>query len=200
VIYSEEFIQGKNLHDIIGENHKPTEEEVRILLHTLIDTTKSLWSLPGKYVHRDIKPKNIMKTSNSSRPFVLLDLGVAFSITETQLTYNANQRGPIGTPKYLSPEMLKPDYRNSLDYRSDLYCIGTSVFEYASGIHPLAENHDDLLATFSRIATQTPKSLALLREDFKPELSKLIAQLLKKNPALRPGNLKTLLNSVKGNL
>jgi len=35
---------------------------------------------------RDIKPKNVIRLDDANRPFVLLDLGIAFSVRETPLT------------------------------------------------------------------------------------------------------------------
>lgn len=187
VYYSEEFLAGDTLFSKIQTEPVPGEEAIRLLLRCLLLAVKDLWA--GGYVHRDIKPKNIMATGEKDRPFVLLDLGIAFSVRETALTFAADQRLPPATYRYIAPEMLLPDFRASLDYRADLYTIGLTAFEFSAQAHPLARNGDDLVQTVSRALRQQPKRLQDHRGDLSPQLCNLINQMIKKKPALRPGNI-----------
>ncbi len=195
VIYSEEFLEGSNLWSLIrGKTSTPSEKEVKILLTCLLECIKELWSM--KVIHRDIKPCNVIRLPDPDRPFVLIDLGIAFALQDVALTFNATNRGPMATFRYIAPEQCDTRYRANLDYRADLYASALTVFEYASGEHPVARNSDDTMQTVTRALIEPPKKLINLRPDFSPEFCKLINQLLNKRPALRPANLNKLINQL----
>ncbi len=192
VIYSEEFLDGDDLWRILrAATDRPDEAEAKRLLFCLIKAIEEIWSL--KVIHRDIKPGNVVKLDDPDRPFVLLDLGIAFSLIETGLTFNAGFRPPPATYRYLAPEMGDPGFRSSLDFRADLYTAALTVFEYSSGEHPIARDGDDAMLTVTRALRLAPKSLGAVRRDFSPDFVRLIDQLLKKKPALRPANLTRLI-------
>lgn len=190
VAYTEEYISGNNLQDLIqSRTVAPTEDEARLLFVTLLKAIKELTAI--NIIHRDIKPKNIMKLGELSRPFVLLDLGVAYAIDETPLT--ANPYEAQGTLPYMAPEMFNPDSHDHIDYRSDLYSAGVTVYEYAAGKHPIAHDSDSQGKAISRIRRQSAIPLKSVRPDFSNELCGVIDLMLKKQPNLRPSNLDGLL-------
>jgi serine/threonine protein kinase len=141
-----------------------------------------------------------MKTGDTHRPFILMDLGIAFSIHDTALTFNASDRFPPATFKYIAPEMLNPAFRENIDYKSDLYTAAMTSYEYASFAHPLARQTDDLMTTLSRALKQTPITLSTHRGDLSPQFCSLIDQMLKKKPALRPANLDGLISRLEATL
>ncbi len=186
--YSEELLAGSDLWKLIrGQQQRPALRELLDLFVALVNCVEELWSLG--YVHRDIKPHNVMKTGDPRRLFVLLDLGIAYAVREVGLTYRPDDRLPLATYRYLAPEMMEPDFRDRLDYRTDLYTTGMTVYEYAAGRHPLARDADDLMRTISRALHQPPIPLQQHRPDLPGEFCDLVNGLLKKKPALRPANL-----------
>jgi serine/threonine-protein kinase len=196
IAYSEEFIEGDNLWRLIrAVGPRPTLPELIRLFRTLLRCIEVIWG--HGYVHRDIKPQNVMKTASSSRPFVLLDFGIAYAVYEVGLTYRPDQRVQC-TPRYMAPEMMEPDFRDRLDYRADLYTTGMTVYEYAAGQHPLARDSDDMIRTISRVLRQPPKPLQDHRTDLPLAFCHLINNLLKKKPALRPANLKLIHRQLEG--
>ncbi|MEO8803106.1 MAG: protein kinase [Rudaea sp.] len=85
------------------------------------------------FVHRDVKPGNIMFRSNGTA--VLADFGIAKamkSISAATMAGNA-----IGTPDYMSPEQAQA---TPVDGRSDLYSLGAVVFECLAGHKPYQAN------------------------------------------------------------
>jgi serine/threonine protein kinase len=195
--YSEEFLAGNDLWKILNSGiPKPSESELKLLFATLLKGIRELWT--NGYIHRDIKPKNVMKLDNPQRQFVLLDLGIAFSIQDTALTANPVERMPLATYRYLAPEMMNPNFRDTIDYRSDLYTAAMTVFEYGAQRHPLAQGHDDMMRTISRALRQPAKPLGELRPDLSNDFCQTIDQMLKKKPALRPANLNSLINRMEG--
>jgi tRNA A-37 threonylcarbamoyl transferase component Bud32 len=68
------------------ENYKPDLSELVQLTKTLLKAIKLLKE--NDLIHRDIKPDNAIKLKSPERPFVILDLGIAFKIHGTALTRN----------------------------------------------------------------------------------------------------------------
>lgn len=191
IAYSEEFLDGSDLWRLIeARGDLPPEAELRTLFVSLLRAIKELWR--HGYVHRDIKPKNVMKLDDPARPFVLLDLGIAYSIREAALTYRPDER-IVATYRYLAPELADPDYKQNINYRADLYTTGLTVFEYGAHAHPLARDSDDKIRTISRALHQQPKPFADARPDLSEALCGIVDQMLKKKPALRPANLDRLI-------
>jgi serine/threonine protein kinase len=196
IAYSEEFLEGQNLWKlIILHGQPPALGELVQLFRSLLRCIRKLWE--HGYVHRDIKPANVIKTPDHRRPFVLLDLGIAFSVDETNLTFKPEDRMPPATLRYLAPEMMQPDFRQHLDFRADLYTTGMTVFEYAAGRHPLARDSDDLMRTISRALRQPPAPLKQHRQDLPDSFCNLVDGLLKKKPALRPANMAMLFQKLE---
>jgi serine/threonine protein kinase len=191
--YTEELLPGRDLSSTIKDyvlaRVQPDAGEVKELLKCLVLAVQSLAKQSA--VHRDIKPANVFDTGLEERPFVLLDLGIAFDTTEPGLT--ANKLEIPMTPLYVAPEMFNPDFRENISPRSDLYSAALTVFEYAAGRHPLAKSGDDLRRTITRVMNQEPLRLEGLRPDLPKPLTNLINQFLKKKPSLRPSNFEQIL-------
>ncbi|MBS0569158.1 MAG: serine/threonine protein kinase [Proteobacteria bacterium] len=81
------------------------------------------------FVHRDVKPGNIMFRSNGSA--VLADFGIAKAIKSVSAATMAGNA--IGTPDYMSPEQAQA---TPVDGRSDLYSLGAVLFECLAGRKP----------------------------------------------------------------
>jgi len=194
VVYTEELLPGRELRELITRTNQPDAAAIKLLLSCLVQAIQALWSKQHT-VHRDIKPGNIFATGLLERPYVLLDLGIAYNVTEPGLT--ARPDYVPATPRYMAPEMLDPNFRENLSFRADLYAAGVTAFEFATGgTHPLARTADDMVRTITRILHQEPRRLLNERPTLPVPLTNLIDQLNKKNPALRPGNLNLLLQQL----
>lgn len=85
-------------------------------------------------LHRDIKPGNLMVTTDGEP--IVLDFGLARAeAPDTDaLTATGDE---LGTPAYMSPEQISPAGRR-LDRRSDLYSLAVTMYEVLAGRHPFA--------------------------------------------------------------
>ena len=186
ILYSEEYIAGKNLSYLIKNKYSPDQNELNLLCKSLINCVYELNN--NSIVHRDIKPLNIIKTNITNRPFVLLDLGIAFIVDSTN--YTIDSRLVPGTTPYLAPEFFHDGFRDRLDFRADLYCIGLTIYEFATSTHPFKAYHRD--NTLSNIRDITPVSLKVKRPDLNDSFCKLIDSWLKKKPMLRQSDFNNI--------
>ncbi|WP_279234769.1 serine/threonine-protein kinase [Microbacterium sp. SS28] len=124
-----EYIDGGDLESALGVRERPTGREVEDLLVGLLMGLRDMHSADGT-VHRDIKPGNVALRNGSWSDPVLLDLGLARSISETTVTIYP---GRIGTAPYMAPEQIRGERARKA---ADLFAVGVTVRLAASGSHP----------------------------------------------------------------
>lgn len=128
-----EFLEGKTLFEILKEkNTLPINRTLGIVAQAA-DALEM--SHTRGYIHRDIKPQNIMVTPK--KPFnqdivKVLDFGVAKTFGSwNNLDKLATAPGNVlGTPLYMSPEQV---LGNKLDGRSDIYSLGCVLYQTLCG-------------------------------------------------------------------
>lgn len=106
-------------------------------------------------IHRDIKPGNIIITSNSDGPIArLVDFGIAkMRGVAGRETQNLTQTGDIfGSPQYMSPEQC---LGFDLDSRSDIYSLGCVMYECLSGKPPF-DGHNAVQLIAKHLGSQPP--------------------------------------------
>ena len=133
-----QYVEGETLARRVRE--KPLE--VREVLAIAIQVADALSEVHSRGItHRDIKPGNIMITSRGR--IKVLDFGLAKAVLsrETPLA-QATTQGYLtetaaieGTLPYMSPEQLKGE---ALDARSDLFSLGTVIYEMLTNRCPFA--------------------------------------------------------------
>jgi len=119
-----ELIRGETLRDRLARNRPFPTDEVRRLGMALC---RALAVAHGaRIIHRDVKPSNVLYEHPSGR-ILLTDFGIATVQQETDLTATGMT---LGTPAYMAPEQLRSA---NVDPRADLYSVGASLFEAATG-------------------------------------------------------------------
>jgi serine/threonine protein kinase/tetratricopeptide (TPR) repeat protein len=138
-------------------------------------------------IHRDIKPENILISGGHA---VVADFGIARAIDVggvQQLT-RTGMGGP-GTPAYMSPEQLMGDHE--LDGRSDIYSLGSVLYEMLVGKPPFAGKEG-----FVKRFTEAPPRPSTLRKDLPPWLDDVVAKTLERNPADRYATAEDLVRAL----
>lgn len=133
-------------------------------------------------IHRDIKPANIMYEPETQSVKVT-DFGIA-RITDTSKTKTGMV---LGTPNFMSPEQLSG---KKLDGRSDLFSLGTTLYQLVTGELPFVG--DSMANLMFNISQTNPTSILEINPELPSQLSAIVNKLLEKEMSLRFENGKAL--------
>ena len=120
-----EFVQGRNLDEILGETPVPPAGQTLQVMDQLLDAlahahAQGVW-------HRDVKPANILVTHGGQ--VKLTDFGIA-RLADASLTQVSSM---IGTPSYMAPEQFMGE---GIDHRADLFACGVLLYRLLTGKRP----------------------------------------------------------------
>ena len=176
-----QYIEGQTLADLIRTGSlKP--EQIVPLAQQIVSALAEAHA--HGIIHRDIKPKNIMVTRHEQ--VKVLDFGLAKTVPKTfdEATESISQLSKdgllVGTIAYMSPEQLRGE---KLDYRSDIFSVGTVLYEMACGRNPYA--HKTNAEVISAIMTREPESLRQVAINCPKALEQIVGKCLRKERAER---------------
>ncbi|HZJ43344.1 MAG TPA: ABC transporter substrate-binding protein [Pyrinomonadaceae bacterium] len=138
-------------------------------------------------IHRDVKPENIMvvREDGSKIRVRIMDFGLARGATESRIT----KTGTIaGTLSYMSPEQVAGGV---IDHRSDIYSLGTVLYECLSGEPPFS---GELQSVLYRIVHEIPQPLGT---EVNEDLESLILGCIAKEPGKRPQRASDVAESLR---
>jgi len=123
-------------------------------------------------IHRDIKPANLM--INVMGQAILMDFGIAKIVGGQSHTATG---AVVGTAMYMSPEQIKGEHP---DARSDIYSLGVTLFEMASGQPPFKA--DSAMTLMMMHVNDPVPDIKKLNPDVPNELVAIINKALAKDP------------------
>jgi serine/threonine-protein kinase len=174
-----ELLDGESLHKRL--QHGPLEVAQAIGIG--LDMLAALTALHARgVIHRDLKPSNVFLTSHGVK---LLDFGLARPEAERVLDTQTALTGSgvvIGTPRYMAPEQIVGG--QDVDARSDLFAVGTVLFETLSG-RPAFAGQSVVEILHATVYEQPP---ALTGSPVVAAVDRVIRKALAKKPADRPAS------------
>ena len=137
-----EFLEGADLGQMVDTHGAMTIPVAVDLVLQACDAIVEAHSLG--IVHRDIKPTNLFVSFRPDQSAIVkvLDFGISKSANGTDLSLTQTQ-SMLGTPAYMSPEQMRS--ARSVDARTDLWSIGTVLYELVEGRRPFeAESFSEM--------------------------------------------------------
>jgi hypothetical protein len=131
-------------------------------------------------VHRDVKPANIRL--NRDGVVKILDFGIAKSLQGTDLTDpNLTQQGMVlGTPSYLSPELVQGA---KVDPYADMWAVGVILYEMLAGHRPFEA--PTVTSVIHRIVHEPPPPIDARALHLPPALAAVAGRALEKDRSRR---------------
>ena len=182
-----EYLAGRTLDDVMRQSRGPAERSLVVKFAEQV--LPAMNSAHRKnLIHRDLKPANIMVINDDDPDeirFKIMDFGTSAQVDATDTLANQTMKS-AGTPMFMAPEQVSNAVSSP---RSDLYSIGVILFQMLSGKLPFELKsvpkvlHDVVYTSPPKLSSVSPKGT------IPPELDRLIAECLAKNPTSRPEDL-----------
>lgn len=148
-----EYVEGQTVYDHLVQDGRMDEE---MALRLVIQTAEALeHAHAAGFIHRDVKPKNIMITPDGVAK--LADMGLARAVSDREAA-EAEAGKAYGTPYYISPEQIRGE--KDIDFRADIYSLGATAFHMVTGRVPFeAPNPSAVMHKHLKADLQPPDHL-----------------------------------------
>jgi len=176
LFYVMPFVEGESLRDRLNrEKQLPIGDAVRIAT----EVAGALgYAHDRGVIHRDIKPENILLERGHA---VVADFGIARAASAAGAGRLTQTGMAIGTPVYMSPEQSVGE--GELDGRSDLYALGSVLYEMLAGEPPYTGSTAQAIIA-KRFREPVPQ-ISTLRQTVPPALEAILNRVLAKAPVDR---------------
>lgn len=182
-----EYIEGDSLRAVLDQWKKiPLDVSLAIVYEVLAGLEHA--HAKG-IVHRDIKPGNIMITQTGQAK--ITDFGLA-KLLEGASHHTAADT-VLGTPLYMSPEQA---FGESVDQRSDLFSLGTMLYEMMTGVQPF---HDDnYMGVLQNIAKKNAPHPSKFGVEIPQQVQTILSRAMNKNREARYQNASQFRQAIVG--
>jgi len=134
---------------------------------------------PLGIVHRDVSPHNVLLSFEGE--IKVTDFGIAKARGVLDRDGNEESRPRLrGKFSYMSPEQSRGE---TVDARSDLFSLGTLIYECVAGVNPFSA--PTLAETLRRVQAGESPPLSLLRPDVPADLVAIVNAAMARRPADR---------------
>jgi eukaryotic-like serine/threonine-protein kinase len=163
-----EYVNGIDLAQALRKRGRFTPAEAVATMTQVLDALAAAHA--AGIVHRDVKPANILLQSNGQ--VKVTDFGISH-LSTSDLT---QQGAVLGTLTYMSPEQC---CGQDIDLRSDLFSVGTVLYELLSGSRAFQGRNANEVA--HKLLTAEPPDLATLVAGLPQELVRVVRKSMEKS-------------------
>jgi CRP-like cAMP-binding protein len=164
LLYIMEYVQGKELFDIMREINLFSKEQTQFYGASMLEVINYLHK--KKIIYRDLKPENIMMKENGYIKFI--DFGTVKEIRDKTKTF-------IGTYSYMAPEVF---IGQGYSFQVDMWSLAIIMYEFLCGKLPFGEDFDEEEDTMKFYDVLKKEKLAfpsfIQDEDFKNLIQKML--------------------------
>ncbi len=181
------LLEGRSLSSLIAARGR-LQPEAAIKIGTELAAGLAAVHAAG-FVHRDVKPDNILITRLPANQVHLCDFGIARLNTQSEPVHQklTASGALLGTLEYMPLEALT--CAADADHRVDVYALGVTLFECLTGAVPVEGTLAKILV---KISTSTLPNVASVRPDVPARLAEIIATCLAAEPGARFQNMAQL--------
>ena len=177
MFFAMEFVEGESARQKLKRVKRFDVEENYKIIRQICDALA--YANKGGLVHRDIKPDNIMLTTQDIAK--LCDMGLAKQDEGEREDASLTMSGQaVGTPHYISPEQARGE--KDVDIRSDIYSLGATMYHMLTGQTPFEA------ATAAAIMARHLSDEATGPCELVPDLADSWGHLITKMMARDPGD------------
>jgi tetratricopeptide (TPR) repeat protein len=170
-----EYVPGPTLSQKIAADSRLAPREVATWVAQVADALHAAHT--AGLIHRDVKPSNILIDERTGRAKIT-DFGLARAQTgQSRVTREGFM---AGTPTYMSPEQARGEPK--LDPRSDIYSLGSTLYEALTGVTPFQGAPHLVLR---QVIEEDPRPLRQLDDQVPRDLETICLKAMNREPVRR---------------
>ena len=182
-----EYVDGETVYDRIVKAKRLKERDALVIARQVASALKHAHA--RGFIHRDIKPKNIIMTKSNIAK--LADLGLARSISDKKAA-EAERHKALGTPYYISPEQIRGS--GELGPPADIYGLGATLYHMLTGRVPYqGRNPSEVMQHHISQELTPPDQIAA---GISQSAAEIVEMMLKKSPRERYQTAEELLEDL----
>ncbi len=182
-----EFVDGETVYDRIVAKKRFTEKEALQIVRQVASALKHAHE--QGFIHRDIKPKNIMLSKSGT--VKLADLGLARAMSDKEAAEAESGRA-FGTPYYISPEQIRGE--KEIGPPSDIYGLGATFFHMVTGRVPFeGKSPSEVMHRHLKAALTPPDHL---NPELTSDCAHILEMMMEKQPRERYQSARELIHDI----
>ncbi len=181
-----EYVEGRTLTALLEERGRLPSELVALIG---IELGQALgYAHEAGVLHRDLKPDNVMIRVDGT--VKLMDFGIARFLDESHVTLTG---ALVGSPAFMSPEQA---IEGELDPRSDLFSLGTVLFQLVTGQLPFTGANPSVI--LKKVIEGDRPHVSELAPSMSPSLADVIERLMATHPEARFPSAEACVEALRG--
>ncbi len=180
-----EYVEGETLEQILRKRTLSPQETRSILEQTAAALD---FAHQKGVVHRDVKPANLMVTSDGA--VKIADFGIARMQSQNATVHNG---ALLGTPNYMAPEQIQGRPAGA---RADQFSLGVVAYEMLTGHTPYRA--DSIPNLLYQVVSEPPPSARRLNPSLTIAIESALNRVLAKDPIARFDSCTAFVNALSG--